>query len=104
MPEASEVEPRCRMLLFLLADTPVESLHRGEIPWWHRLVFENPFHEGIFGLLRERPVEKLLVSEGRLRHRAQRFATRGTGAVARPQLEMIGMVSEAVDRSIQLSR
>ena len=72
----------------------VEALHFREVLRRLRLVGQHLAHELLLRRGAEGPVEELLVAHGALRHRAQPLAARRPGAVAGPDLQVVGQRAE----------
>ena len=80
----------------------VELLHPREVRRRLRLIFQNAAHEIRFVADLERPVRAKLVAEGALRNGAKGLATGRPGAMAWPDLQIVGQVAQCLERSEQL--
>ena len=81
----------------------VDPLHLGEVRGCLGLPGENRAHELRFVGNAESPVEALFVSQSRLRYPAERLAAGGPRAMPGPDLEVIGLGPEPLQRSEQLT-
>ncbi len=83
---------------------PVDPLHLAEIPGRLRLAGQHLPHELRFVVDTEGPVEAALVAHRRLRHRAHALAAGASGAMARPDLQVVGQPLEPGQALEQLLR
>ncbi len=82
----------------------VDALHLREVGGRLRLAGQHGTHELRLVGDREPPVEQLLVAQRGLRHRAERLAARRARAVARPELQPVRVLAEALQQPEERAR